>query len=332
MRADSDLSTIRWHAGALNNGLIFGATYHGVTRLPRVCSYSIGHVGTWLAYHLMRNGTRALIENFRVVRSEATERELKRLALLTYRCYARDTIDFIRSLAMNRAQFAPMMATLEDDRLDELLSRRRGVIIVGGHFGNWELGGVALRLLKGCPVVVVGKSEASAVVGEFRRRMRDSLGIETLEIGQMLETALRIRRLLAANTIVAMLLDRHVGRDCIEVSFFGRRTGFLRSPAMVAYLSGAPLLPAFMIRQADGRFLGSFGDPVFVDPTKPTEDSVRTATQAVAVQLEHQVRANPHLWYQFYPYWRADDASPLIQSSSPHADLTEMNGPPPPRA
>jgi lauroyl/myristoyl acyltransferase len=186
------------------------------------------------------------------------------------------------------------------------MEQRRGVIIVGGHFGNWELGGVALRLLHGYPLTVVGKSEASPVVSGFRRRMRDSLGIETLEIGQMLETALQIRRLLAANRIVAMLLDRHLGRDRVEVSFFGRRTGFLRSPAMMAYLSGASLLPAFMIRRTDGRFCGWFGEPIIVDAASPTEDSVRRATQAFAAQLELQIRANPHLWYQFYPYWRTD--------------------------
>ena len=308
MRTDSDLSTVRWHAGGLNNGLIFGATYHGVTRLPRACSYAIGHVGTWLAYHLMREGTRALVDNFRAVQPEASEKALKRLALLTYRTYALDTIDFIRSLVMSPAQLAALMAEHKSDRLDELLSQRRGVIVVGGHFGNWELGGVALRLLIGCPVTVIGKSEASPVVGEFRRRMRDSLGIETLEIGRMLETALQIRRLLAANGIVAMLLDRHVGRDRIDVTFFGRLTGFLRTPAMIGYLSGAPLLPAFMIRQADGRFVGRFGDAIFVDTSKPTEESVRNATQAFAAQLELQIRANPHLWYQFYPYWRTESA------------------------
>jgi len=165
-----------------------------------------------------------------------------------------------------------------------------------------------LRVLNGYPVTVVGKPETSPVVGEFRRRMRDSLGIETLEIGRMLETALQIRRALAANGIVAMLLDRHLGRDRIDVKFFGRLTGFLRSPAMIGYLSGAPLLPAFLIRQADGRFVGSFGDTIFVDTSKPTEDSVRSATQAFADQLELQIRANPHLWYQFYPYWRTDTA------------------------
>jgi KDO2-lipid IV(A) lauroyltransferase len=308
MRTDSDLSSVRWHAGALNNGLIFGATYHLVTRLPRAGSYAIGHAGTWLAYRLMHGGTRAIIDNLRIVRPDATEKELKRLALLTYRSYARDAIDFIRSLAMNRAEFEPMMISIDRDRLDALWAQGRGVVIVGGHFGNWELGGVALRLLHGYPVTVVGKAEASPVVGAIRRRMRESLGIETLQIGQMFETALRIRRLLAANGIVAMLLDRHLGRDRIDVTFFDRPTGFLRTPAMIGYLSGAPLLPAFMIRQRNDRFVGVFGDPIVVDSTKPTEEAVRVATQAFAAQLEDRIRANPQLWYQFYPYWRTADA------------------------
>jgi KDO2-lipid IV(A) lauroyltransferase len=100
-----------------------------------------------------------------------------------------------------------------------------------------------------------------------------------------------------------MLLDRHLGRDRVDVTFFGRTTGFLRTPAMIGYMSGAPLLPAFMIRQADGRFLGAFGDPIVVDSTKPTQAAVQEATQAFATQLERHIRAQPQLWYQFYAYW-----------------------------
>src|SRR6187399_1211127 len=149
MRTDSDLSTVRWHAGALNNGLIFGATYYGVTCMPRAWSYAIGHVGTWLAYSLMSGGTQALIDNLKAVRPQASQRELQRLALLTFRSYGRDTIDFIRSLSMGRAQLEPIVSEMDTSRLDDLLAGKRGVLLVGGHFGNWELGGVALRLLHG---------------------------------------------------------------------------------------------------------------------------------------------------------------------------------------
>jgi hypothetical protein len=71
----------------------------------------------------MRDGTGAIIDNLRVVRPDATEPELKRLALLTYRSYARDTIDFIRSLVMNRTQFEAMMVSFDNSHLDEQLAR-----------------------------------------------------------------------------------------------------------------------------------------------------------------------------------------------------------------
>ncbi len=307
MRADASSSAFTWHAGWLNNGIVFGATCHLVARLPRGVSYAIGHVGTWMAYRLMRRGTRALIGNLRVVRPDAPGRELKRLALLTYRCYGRDTIDFIRSLSMSRDQFEPMMSTFDSSPLVAALARKRGVLLVGGHYGNWEMGAVALRLFHDFPLTVVSKAESSPAVGVIRRRMRRSLGVETLEIGQMLDTALRVRKQLASNGVVAMLLERHLGRDRVDVQFFGRQAGFLRSPAMIAYMSGAPLVPAYMLRQADNRFEGSIGEPIIVDTTRPVDEAVKVATQAFASQLEVRIRANPQLWYQFYPYWRNDD-------------------------
>lgn len=305
LRPDAGVSQTTWHAGGLNNGLIFSATYHGVTWLPRWCSYALGHAGTWLAYRVMRGGTRALIENLRAVRPAASEHELRRLALLTYRSYARDTIDFIRTVAKRRDR-SDSILTPDADRFLSVLEQGRGVIVVGGHFGNWELGGIVLRSLSGLPMSVVGRPEPSSTVGELRRRMRESFGIESIDIGNSLETALRLRRILASNGLVGMLIDRHVGRDRIDVSFFGRRTFFLRTPALIAGLSGAPLVPASMIRQPDGRFVGWLGEPVRVESDGDSEEGQRRATQAIATQLEQQIRQYPHLWYQFYPYWQED--------------------------
>lgn len=302
----------RWHARGLNNRLIFSATYHGVTWLPLPVSYGIGHAGTWLAHKLMRDGTHGLTENLRVVCPQKSDAELQKLALLTYRSYARDVIDFIRGLEMDREALTRKVFEFDDDRFAAELAGGGGVIVVGGHFGNWELGGVALRRLRNLPLTVVGRPEPSPVVGQIRQRMRESLGIDTIEIGQALDTALRIRKVLDSNGAVAMLIDRHVGRDRIDVTFFGRPTSFLRSPAMIASLSGAPLLPSFMIRRPDGRFSAVCGETIRVDPSMPIEEGIRTATQAMATQLESRIRAHPHLWYQFYPYWNAQERSSSV--------------------
>ena len=67
-----------------------------------------------------------------------------------------------------------------------------------------------------------------------------------------METALQIRERLQRNEVVAMLLDRYYGKDHVEVSFFGRPTGFLRTPALLAALADAPLVPCFVYRDGDG--------------------------------------------------------------------------------
>jgi KDO2-lipid IV(A) lauroyltransferase len=301
---------VRWHAGALNNGLVFGTACQIVTHAPRAVTHFIGRVGAWMSYELMREGTSALLDNLRVVCPGASEPERRRIARLTYHSYVRDTIDFIRSLTMSRDDMLKLVTQDGTDRFDELLANGRGVIAVNGHFGNWEIGGVALRLLRGTPLTVVGKAEVSPVVMRFRRRMRESLGIETLEIGQMLGAALQIRRLLAENGVVALLLDRHLGRDRVEVLFFGKRTWFLRTPALIASLSGAPFLPCYMIRQPDDRFLVACGTPIWVDAALEPEEGVRQATQAFATDLEGRIRTHPHLWYQFYSYWKNQDLAP----------------------
>src|SRR5438552_627558 len=195
MRHDVD-NAARWHARGLNNRLIFSATYHGVMRLPLSMSYALGHAGTWLAHKLQRDGTRGLVENLRVVCPELSEPALRDLALLTYRSYARDVIDFIRGLEMDHDALSKKIFEFDDHRFANVLSGGRGAIVVGGHFGNWELGGVVLRRLRNVPLTVVGRPEPSPIVGQIRQRMRESLGIETIEIGQALDTAFRIRKVL----------------------------------------------------------------------------------------------------------------------------------------
>src|SRR5689334_22062972 len=97
-----------WTRHVLNSGTIYRWTYSGVSRLPYQVSYGIAQVTTWMSYHLLRKTTDAVIENLRVVVPEADERTLRRLALETYRSYARDVVDFIRSLPLDPAAIREM--------------------------------------------------------------------------------------------------------------------------------------------------------------------------------------------------------------------------------
>jgi lauroyl/myristoyl acyltransferase len=295
----------RWHLHGINTGTVFRLTRVGVTHFPRSLSYGIGHVGTWLAFHLMGRATAALVENLSVVSPGLTRRQLRRLALRTYRSYAVEVIDFIRSVSTDRSELASWLSPAS--AFDSARPDGNGLILLTGHLGNIELGAVLIRVVLDRPMAAVLVPEPDPRVNEERRRMRDSLGIETVEVGRAVDTALRIRRLLSENRTVAVIADRPFGRDRIDVEFFGRRTAFLKTPALIACLSGAPMVPAFILRQPDGRYAGVSLDPIRVRLEGDREGNVQAAMQAFATALEGVVRRYPHLWYHFYPYWGGEN-------------------------
>jgi KDO2-lipid IV(A) lauroyltransferase len=292
----------RWHQRGLNNALIVGATYYGVSYLPGWLTHGIGYVGTWVAYHLMREGRLGVLQNLAVMFPEKSDRQRRSLALRTYRSYARDVIDFIRSLHLTPDQTRRLVARMDTSALDQAMAEGNGAIILSGHFGNWELGGVLMSRLTSFNLSVVARAEPSESVTKLRETLRAKVGVRTIEVRRYLETAMVIRSRLRNNEVIAMLMDRHLGKDHVDVSFFGRSTPFLRTPALLASLSRAPLVPCFVFREGKG-FSVVCGPLIRVAGGDDDENGVRTAIQAIATIIEGHVRKNPEMWYQFYPYW-----------------------------
>jgi KDO2-lipid IV(A) lauroyltransferase len=284
-----------------------------VSRLPPSVSYAIGRAGTWLAWRLMRETRAAIADNLRAIFPDESERALERRARTTLASYAGDVIDFLLALKTPDRDLQRLFAyTPSDEKLfADLRAQGRGLILVSGHYGNWEAGGVFLRRIVKQRVAIVAMTEANAEVNRLRREIRELIGAETIEVGQSLDTALQIRRRLAENTIVPVLMDRHLGRDRVEVQFLGRRAWFLRTPALMGFMTGAPLLPCFMERAGPGRFEVHAGVQILVDRHRPRDEAIQAAAQGFADQLGARVRAHPEYWYHFYRYWDAQrDAAP----------------------
>ena len=149
---------VRWQLHGLSTGTIFGLTHWGVSHIPKAMSYGIGHVGTWLAFHLMTDATAALVGNLRVIVPHLDERGLRALALRTYRSYARETIDFIRSLSTYRRELATWLAPPNTfDRVDR--SEGNGPLLGSGHVGKDEMGAVNLRPIYDAPLAMLGLPE-----------------------------------------------------------------------------------------------------------------------------------------------------------------------------
>lgn len=307
MHDRSERRPTRWTSHALNSGLVFTATVAGVRLLPRAVSYAIGRAGAWLAWKLMGRTNEAVAANLEPIFPHESVAQRRRRALDVYRSYTRDAIDFIRALEASPAESRDLFDLRPEDGalFAELLTRGQGLILVTAHWGNWEAGGILVSRELKLPTTVVAMAEANPTVNRIRQEIRSKMGIDTIEVRQSLETPLQLRRALAENRIVALLMDRHLGKDRVAVKLLGRDAWFLKTPILMAYLTGAPIVTCFIDRIGSGRFRARPGRAIVIPRDVPRDHAIQEAAQQLATDVEERIRQRPECWYQFYRYWDA---------------------------
>jgi KDO2-lipid IV(A) lauroyltransferase len=183
--------------------------------------------------------------------------------------------------------------------LNEGRSRGRGTLLITGHLGAWELGGMVLAA-EGFPVNVVTMREPTPKLDVWRQEYRSRFGIKTITVGADKFAFVEIIQALRRNELVAMLVDRPYLNSGVEVRFFGRPTLFSAAAARIWQHTGATIIPAFVLQLQPGRY-GCYAYPsIEMDSGASTESN----TQRVADVFEAIVREFPDQWYNFVPIWQ----------------------------
>ncbi|MDL2717228.1 MAG: lysophospholipid acyltransferase family protein [Acidobacteriota bacterium] len=296
----------KWVSHGLSNRVVYEGLRFGTRWLPLPVLHGISLAVNGMAMTFMRETLEGIRENFRVALG-VPEREARRLARRLYFEYGRSVIDVWR---LRSQAFAPKVTSFEADGavLASVRKQGRGFLLVTGHVGNWEMGAVTLRG-HGMTPAVVGQPELDPDVEAMRVGLRTRLGVESIDIGSSMATAFRVRAAIEAERAVALLVDRAYPEDQVMVSYFGRSTPFLRSPALLARFCRCAVLPGFFLRRPDGSYFNVWGEPITADESLSPEEDARRIMGRVAADLEAVVRAYPTQWFNFYRFWKEGSAA-----------------------
>jgi lauroyl/myristoyl acyltransferase len=196
-----------------------------------------------------------------------------------------------------------------EEHLRDAVAEGKGAVLLTGHLGNWELGGVLLGHLD-VPVSIVYVKDAFADVERYRSFLHGDR-VEEIPIQPGASwSSLPVLRALRGGRLVAMQGDRDFDGRGIPATFFGQSIRFPRGPFLVALLTGAPILPAFVSYTPEYRFEASFGAPIRVPSTGNRERDLAVAVQQWAAVLETEIRRIPTQWYTFYDYFATHRVGP----------------------
>jgi len=184
--------------------------------------------------------------------------------------------------------------------LERALSRKKGAIIISGHFGLWEL--VPPWLVQnGFPVTVVVRRQNNPEVDRWMEEMRQRLGPLTTDSGYGMREILKSLR---KGHILALMVDQDNGKQGIFVNFLNKWASAPTGPAAISLRTGAPIVPLALFPNYHGRHQLKIWEPIFPENFTDSSEGRQKLTAAYSSFVEEMVRNMPEQWFWLHRRWK----------------------------
>lgn len=236
-----------------------------------------------------------------------SDAEKRHLAQAFYTHLATSVKEAISLRFITEEQLKQRVEVRGHEHLITIAAQNKGVLVLTGHFGNWEfapIGGILnFRDFQGKFHFIrrtLGNKRLERIL--FRRYYE--AGLQVIPKKNSLQ---QVCTALDDNHAVVFVLDQHaslVNRDGIAVEFFGKKAGTYRSLATIACHTGVPVVPACSYRLADGRHVLEFQEPILWQDHGSAQESVYQNTLRYNQALERMILANPEQWMWLHKRWK----------------------------
>lgn len=208
----------------------------------------------------------------------------------------RHYLETFRILRLRPDRLLGMVEIVGWSDLAQAHAKGKGVILASAHLGPVVLCGQILAA-RGLDVAVLVETK-SGEMGRLIDRARSAMGIRTIDT----RSAMRIGRTLLGGGVIGFLADRAITGVGERVTFFGREALLPSAHVALALRTGAPLVPAFAMRDG-GRLIAQVEPELVLERTGDRDADVRRGVQRWAQVLERHISRAPDQWSVFEPVW-----------------------------
>jgi len=276
-----------------------------VQLLPANAAYVIGRFCGCLGFQFLPKYRKPAIQHLKMAFGTVKgEGEINRIARNVFMNITGNFASMPHLTRVNKNNIDSIVRGHNMNRLDEVLSRGKGIIVLTAHFGNWELVGAYMRI-KGYEGATIVRKLYFYKYDEYLAKLRRIHDVGTVYRD---ESPKKMLRYLKDNKVLGMLADQDIPSiDGVFVDFFGKLAYTPKAPVKIAMASGAPIVPCFMIR--NGLKYDYFVDePIYAEAGRNKEESVKHYTQKWTNVLESYIRKYPDQWVWMHKRWRTQPA------------------------
>ena len=273
-----------------------------INLLPESFALWVGRQMGNAAYYLDWEHRNVALQNLRIAfGQEKSEEERRSIAKRNFQHMGMMVIEFFRILGMDTETYKRKVSVEGLEEALKLLEEKKGGLLLIGHFGNWELMGIMSKVIQ-IPIFAIAKPiKQNEKLYRFILRIRDKAGLKIISPENAIQ---KVMHLLSKNWLVAVLIDQRAKRSRgVWVDFFGKKAPTMPGLAVMAIRSGAPVVPAFMIRNGFQKHRLVVKKPVELVLTGDVEKDVEINMQRFTRVLESMIREYPDQWIWIHRRW-----------------------------
>ena len=187
------------------------------------------------------------------------------------------------------------------ETLKLLIAKNQGLIMLTGHYGNWEILGYVLGTL-GFDTTSIARPLDNPYVNDWLLGVREKKGQKIID---KKGATTDVTALLGQGGTVCFIADQNAGSKGIFVDFFGRKASTYKSIGLLAMEYEVPVIIGYA-RRVNDQFSFDVGvqDVIWPDDWKAQDDPLRYITQRYTKGIEDFVRADPGQYLWVHRRWK----------------------------
>jgi KDO2-lipid IV(A) lauroyltransferase len=189
---------------------------------------------------------------------------------------------------------------IPDETFELLKKEGQGLILVSGHFGNWEVAGQLISFMK--PVLGITKDIKNPYVNRLmkERKPRNNFRITPKQD----KDSGRFLRAIKDGEVLALLADQYASSRGIKLEFFGREASTFTSPALFHLISKAPIVFGYCLRKGPMQYKFVTTKPMNFKPSGNRIEDQKLIMSTLNGLLEDAIRLAPEQYLWGHRRWK----------------------------
>lgn len=241
-----------------------------------------------------------------------SESEARKLVRESFVNLARNMLEILYMPNLNEKNLSEYIEIDHLDRMKNALAGGHGVVVLTGHVGTWEWLSASFTL-NGLPVTAIAKLQPNQEYSRALDDLRATINVEIFNRGT--SELLAAGRALKKGKILGFLADQDAGPGGAFINFLGKVASTPMGPAVFSRKFNSPVIPAFIIRQPNGKHLVKIFEPMHFEDTGDVDADLLRFTEKMTRILEQIILENPTQWLWFQKRW---NTPPEMQKKNKH--------------